>query len=77
MYYSYTCPSCGRVFYTYSTSKEEAAKTMYHGLMKHMEDYKEDIAMYDMDEGEYKEEHQLYYHMKESEEAPDPAYELR
>lgn len=76
MYYSYTCPSCGKVFYTYNDYRETAAKILHRGIMKHMKDYGEDIAMYDMDERPDIEEEQMYHSVKETKEAPYAAYEL-
>lgn len=77
MYYSTTCPSCGKVFYIFNDYRETASKILYHGIMKHMKDYGENVAMYDMDERPDIEEEQMYHAIKESQEAPDAAYELK
>jgi hypothetical protein len=42
MYYSYTCPYCGRLFYVFNDSKDEAAKELFDGIKKHEEEYGED-----------------------------------
>lgn len=77
MYYSYPCPACGKVFYTFNDYREYAAKILYHGIKQHMADYKEDEKEHEMDERPDIEEEQMYHIAKESEEAPSSAYELR
>ena len=42
MYYSYKCPYCSKEYYTYTDDKEQAAKNLFTGLVKHEHDYGED-----------------------------------
>lgn len=73
MYYSYSCPSCGRLFYVFSDDKEQAAKALYEGIDKHETDYKEDAAvLHEYDEGT--EEDTIYENMQESETVPPGGY---
>lgn len=76
MYYSHKCSYCTRVFYTFSSSKELAAKTLYHGIKKHLIEYDEDHKEYDFDDGVEIDTNEVYYAAIESEEPPAGGYEL-
>ena len=41
MYYLYSCPVCGSVFYTFSDHGEAASQTLYNGIEDHMKNYQE------------------------------------
>lgn len=77
MYYSYACPACGKVYYTFNEYRETAAKILYNGIKKHLIDYGEDEQEYELDERPDIEEDQMYYLAKESDEVPYAGYELR
>jgi hypothetical protein len=42
MYYSYSCPVCGTLFYTYSASQQAASQTLYNGIEQHILNYNEE-----------------------------------
>ncbi len=74
MYYSYKCPYCGRVFYTYDTNKERASRTLYFTIKQHLIDYNEDHKEYVLDDGEEADSDQIYEEMVESNIAPPGGY---
>lgn len=76
MYYSHSCSYCAKIFYTYHSSKEEAARVLFEGIKKHLVDYKEDHKEYMFDEDPEVEVNQMYYAMSEHEEEPDGHYQL-
>lgn len=76
MYYSYPCSYCGRLFYTYHTNKEQAARTLYEGIKRHLVEYKEDEREYDLDDGPREDSNEIYDGMKELEDPPQGGYEL-
>lgn len=75
MYYSYKCPYCGRVFYTYDTDRERASRTLYASIKQHLIDYNEDHKEYELDDGEREDSDQIYAGMSESKDEPVGAYE--
>lgn len=42
MFYLYSCPVCGSLFYTFNEHGEAASQTLYNGIEDHMRNYKED-----------------------------------
>ena len=79
MFYSYPCPVCGKVFYTFNQSREEAAQTMYSGLEKHIQDYQEENSGYDnLDHQgkEFEDQNTVYSNMSSSQVAPEGGYNL-
>ena len=76
MYYSYPCPYCRKIFYTYNGSKEQAAEILFHGIKKHQAEYDEDQKEHTLDEGEHVEVNQMYRAITGSEEKPTGGYEL-
>lgn len=75
MYYSYPCPYCGKVFYTFNTNREQASHTLYQSIKQHLIDYNEDHKEYEMDDGEQADSNQIYSGMSESNEPPAGGYE--
>lgn len=75
MYYTYPCPYCGKIFYTYNKNKEQASHVLYNGIKQHLIDYKEDEKEYEMDDGEQMDSDQIYYGMKELSYAPVGGYQ--
>ena len=75
MYYSYKCTYCGRLFYTYSVSKEDASAILYKAIKQHLTDYNEDHKEYEMDDGAQADSDQIYYGMSESKTIPAGGYE--
>ena len=75
MYYSFRCTYCGRLFYTYDDSREQASKTLYYTVKQHLIDYDEDHKEYEMDDGEEMDSDQIYSEMVESNDAPPGGYE--
>jgi len=76
MYYSHTCPACGKVFYTFSDDKELAAQTLYAGIKEHEKEYSEaekDTSLY---HGETQDTNQIYSEITEGNEAPSGGYQL-
>jgi len=75
MHYSYTCPHCGKVFYTYNEDKEVASKTLYDGIEEHMKEFKEseDASFY---HEPTEDTNKIYSEMAESTDAPPGGYEL-
>ena len=41
MFYSYSCPVCGSLFYTFNEHGEAASQTLYNGIEAHMRNYQE------------------------------------
>jgi len=77
MYYYYSCPYCQKTFYVFSDSKEEAAKELFNGLVKHEHEYEEDqkdstLTEYDPET----ETNMIYSSLNESESAPSGGYQL-
>ncbi len=77
MYYSFPCPYCRKVFYTFSDNKEEASRILYSGIKSHQKDYGEDEKEYTMDD-EYitTEINRVYANLSQSHEKPSGGYEL-
>jgi hypothetical protein len=76
MYYSFPCPYCGKIFYTFNDSKEQAAQTLYAGIKQHLISYGEDDKEHTFDEPPEIETNQMYAAMSESSEAPAGGYQL-
>ena len=76
MYYSHSCSYCAKIFYTYHSSKTDAARILFEGIKKHLIEYAEDHKEYQFDEGVEIEVNQMYYAMSESEEEPAGHYRL-
>jgi len=76
MYYSYPCPYCRKVFYTYSTNKTYASQQLYEGIKKHLIYYDEDRKEHEFDEAPEIEEYHLYKTMAELTQPPRGAYEV-
>lgn len=76
MYYSYPCPYCRKLFYTYHSNKEHAAEVLYHGIKKHLTEYGEDHKEHTLDEGAHIEVNQMYAAVSESSDEPTGGYEL-
>jgi len=77
MYYYYNCPYCQKVFYVFSENKEEAAKELFNGLVKHEHEYGEDqkdatLTEYDPET----ETNMIYNALNESESIPSGAYPI-
>ncbi len=77
MYYSYPCSYCGKLFFTYSTNKNIAARTLYQGIKAHLMSYDEDHKEYQFDEAPQIEVRQMYSSMIETSDRPQGGYELR
>ena len=76
MYYSHKCPYCGKVFYTFNDSKEQAAQILFTGIKKHLIDYNEDHKEFEFDEYFEKEVNQMYAEIVASSQRPEGGYEL-
>ncbi|MDP3941264.1 MAG: hypothetical protein Q8Q49_03045 [bacterium] len=77
MYHSHPCTYCGRIFYTYHSNKEHAAKILYFGIKQHLIDYNEDHKEYELDEAPEIEFNQMYYAIVELKDPPSGGYELK
>lgn len=77
MYYSHKCTYCTKVFYTYHSNKEHAARILFTGIKQHLIEYNEDHKEYEMDEHPDIEIDQMYYAVSEHTEPPSGAYELK
>jgi hypothetical protein len=76
MYYAHSCSYCTKIFYTYDNSKHNAAKTLYHGIKKHLIDYNEDHKEYQFDDGPTIDINEVYVAVSELEDPPAGGYEL-
>lgn len=78
MYYSYPCPVCGKIFYTFSDYKQQAAQTLYNGIEKHMKDYTENKKDYVLDHPDkmYQDVKTVYSGMMQSTTVPPGEYNL-
>ncbi len=76
MYYSHSCSYCTKVFYTYTNSKHQAAKTLYHGIKAHLIEYNEDHKEYAFDDGAEIDINEVYVAITELTEKPSGGYEL-
>lgn len=77
MYYAHNCSYCNKLFYTYQSTREQAAQVLYHGIKKHLIDYGEDHKEYEFDETPEIEIDQLYKTIVELSEEPSGGYELK
>lgn len=74
MYYSHSCSYCTKVFYTFHTNKEGAARKLYEGIKRHLIEYAEDHKEYQFDEDPGIEADQMYAEMTETTSRPSGAY---
>ena len=77
MYYVHPCSYCNKVFYVYRTDKMQAAEALYQGIKSHLIEWGEDDREYEFDDYPEKEINQMYYSMKEMNDPPHGAYEIR
>lgn len=75
MYYSHPCSYCGKLFYTFNKSKEQAANVLYYGIKNHLIDYNEDHKEYKFDDGAQTDINEVYSSISESSNQPS-GYEL-
>ena len=76
MYYSHPCSYCSKIFYTFSESKYDAAKTLYTGIKQHLIEYDEDHKEFNFDDGADIDTNEVYAAMTESKDPPAGGYEL-
>jgi len=76
MFYSHPCSYCSKIFYTYNSSKFEAAKILYATIKKHLIEYNEDHKEFAFDDGPQVDTDEVYSAMSESTEAPAGGYEV-
>lgn len=76
MYYSYNCPYCSKVFYTFNSDKNAAAGVLYNGIKKHLIDYDEDSKEHEFDDPPEVEANQVCAAIAEFAERPSGGYEL-
>ncbi|MGI8419701.1 MAG: hypothetical protein ACR2LN_03580 [Candidatus Levyibacteriota bacterium] len=77
MYYTFSCPYCNRLFYTFNDNKEQAAEALYAGIEAHMQSYGEDDKEHTFnDQLPETETNQIYASMGESSQAPSGGYQL-
>ena len=77
MYYSYPCPYCARVFYTFNNNKETAAASLYANIKQHLKDYNEDDKEHILDDGPEKDINEIYADVTQSNEVPAGGYEIK
>ena len=77
MYYSYPCPYCKKVFYTFSDSRDQAAQILDVGIMQYAKDYTEDHKSYELEQEPETETNYIYNKMAESKTYPTGGYELK
>ncbi len=76
MYYSHTCPYCGKVFYTYNEDKELAARAIYEGIKGHEKEYDEEKKDFTFTHGEEYDTDQIYEELEESDDTPSGGYQV-
>jgi hypothetical protein len=76
MYYSFPCPYCSKVYYTFNDSKETAASTLYNGIKQHLTEYGEDDKEHQLDDGPSADTDEIYNALAESNEPPAGGYAL-
>jgi len=77
MYYSFQCPYCRKTFYTFTDNKQQAASTLYHGIIKHQKDYGEDEKEHTLDNEHLSTEvDRVYKDLDESDNEPSGGYEI-
>jgi hypothetical protein len=76
MYYSQPCSHCSKIFYTYNSNKETAARTLYAGIKQHLIDSDEDDKETKYDDGPTEDTNEVYGEMTESNDPPSGGYEL-
>jgi hypothetical protein len=64
------------VFYAFDENKSQAAKKLYEGIKKHLQEYNEDHKEYEFDEDPSIEVRQMYGEMTESNDEPMGGYEV-
>ncbi len=75
MYYSHQCTYCKKVFFTFNDDKWQAAKVLYKVIKEHLAHYDEDRREFELDDGEEKDQEQIYEEIVASNEAPSGGYE--
>lgn len=76
MYYSHPCSYCTKIFFTYHTSKHQAASVIYYGIKQHLVDYNEDHKEFIFDDGPQIDINEVYAAVIESNDPPPGGYEL-
>lgn len=76
MYYSHSCSYCTKIFFTFNSSKGQAASTLYYGIKKHLIEYEEDHKEYAFDDGAQIDINEVYAAVIESSDPPAGGYEL-
>jgi len=77
MYYTFSCPYCNRLFYTYNDNKEQAAEILFTGITAHLQSYGEADKDHTLtDQLPETETNQIYASMGESSELPSGGYQL-
>jgi hypothetical protein len=76
MYCSHSCSYCTKIFYTYNNNKHNAAKTLYHGIKKHLIEYNEDHKEFEFDDHPHIEINEVYSALSLSDHPPSGGYEL-
>jgi hypothetical protein len=77
MYYSYNCPYCSRLFYTYNSYRKSAASVLYYGIKDHLIKYNEDHKEFQLDDPPRIEINDMLYNMSEHETRPRGGYFLK
>jgi len=65
-----------KVFYVFSSNKEQASHQLYAGIKKHLVDYDEDRKEYKFDDGEQADSNEIYGEMTESNDPPSGGYQV-
>lgn len=76
MYYSYPCPYCSKIFYTFNDSKEVAVNKLFYGIKEHLVSYGEDSKEHKLDDDPEIDINMIYSSVSESSVRPAGAYEL-
>ncbi len=76
MYYSYPCPYCSKVFYTFNDDKWAAATALYNCIKKHLADYGEDNKEHKLDYSPEIDIKMIHEQMTESNAAPAGGYQI-
>lgn len=79
MFYSYPCPVCGSVLFTFNEHGESASQTLYNGLEAHMKSYQElekDSDNLDHVGKEYQDLSTVYAGMSSSPTKPEGGFDL-
>jgi hypothetical protein len=76
MFYSHPCSYCNKIFYTFTDSKEQAAKILFDGIKQHLIEYQEDDKESEFDHGPEIGTNDVYSTMTETKDRPTGGYEL-